>query len=142
MTKWLVVSFLELGTSHVLIPDFFNVVHWRNKGAAWGIFQDYNSILAVVSVVTLLVLFRYRRSFQLHRASSRVAIGLIAGGIVGNFIDRIRMGYVVDFLDFQIGRYHWPAFNVADSAICIGVVLYILVSWRSDAETHAAQATS
>jgi signal peptidase II len=142
LSKWLVVSFLELGASHTLIQNFFNLVHSRNRGGAWGIFQDYNGILAVVSVVTILVLFFFRHSFQLHRTSSRVALGLIAGGIVGNFIDRIRLGYVVDFLDFQIGRYHWPAFNVADSAICIGVVLYIIVSWRSDAETHAARATS
>lgn len=132
LTKWLVVSSLELGESHPLIENFFHLVHWRNKGAAWGIFQDYNTILAVVSVVTVLVLFLFRHSFQLHRKSSRVALGLITGGVVGNFIDRVRFGYVVDFLDFQISRYHWPAFNVADSAICIGVVLYILVSWRSD----------
>jgi signal peptidase II len=71
-----------------------------------------------------------------------VALGLISGGIIGNLIDRLRVGYVIDFLDFHIGRNHWPAFNVADSAICVGVVLYIIVSWQSDGEAQKAAVAS
>jgi signal peptidase II len=140
LSKWLVVRFISEGESRVVINGFFNLVHWRNTGAAWGIFQDYNSILAVVSVVTILVLLLFRHSFQLQHKTSRIALGLIAGGIVGNFLDRVRVGYVVDFLDFFVGRHHWPAFNVADSAICVGVALYIIVSWRSESESRPAHA--
>ena len=139
-TKWLVVRFLGDGEFRVVIDGFFNLVHWRNSGAAWGIFQDRNAILAIISVVTILVLFFFRHSFQLQYKTSRIALGLITGGIIGNFIDRVRFGYVVDFLDFFVGRHHWPAFNVADSAICVGVVLYIFVSWRSESESKPAQA--
>jgi signal peptidase II len=136
LTKWLVVRFISDGESRAIINGFFNIVHWRNTGAAWGIFQDYNSVLAVVSVLTILVLFLFRHSFQLHHKSSRIALGLITGGIIGNFIDRVRMGYVVDFLDFFVGRHHWPAFNVADSAICVGVALYVVFSWRNEPQAH------
>ena len=135
-TKWLAVRFVGDGESHVVINGFFNIVHWRNSGAAWGIFQDYNTILAVVSILTILVLFLFRHSFQLHHKTSRIALGLITGGIVGNFIDRVRFGYVVDFLDFFVGRHHWPAFNVADSAICVGVALYVIFSWRNEPQAH------
>ncbi len=132
LTKWLVVTFIRADESVGVIDGFFNIVNWRNTGAAWGIFQDYNTFLAVVSLLTILVLYLLRHSFQLQRKASRVALGLILGGIMGNFIDRVRFGYVVDFLDFYVGRFHWPAFNVADSAICVGVALYIIISWRSD----------
>jgi signal peptidase II len=137
LSKWLVLRFIGDGESRVVINGFLNLVQWRNTGAAWGIFQDYNTVLAIVSVVTILVLFLFRHSFQLQHKTSRLALGLIAGGIVGNFFDRVRVGYVVDFLDFFVGRHHWPAFNVADSAICVGVALYVIFSWRNDPQTHA-----
>jgi signal peptidase II len=142
-TKWLVLRFVGDGESRAVINGFFNLVQWRNTGAAWGIFQDYNTVLAIVSVLTILVLYLFRHSFQLHHKSSRLALGLIAGGIVGNFVDRVRFGYVVDFLDFFIGRYHWPAFNLADSAICVGVALYVIFSWSNEPRVQpkpAAQA--
>jgi signal peptidase II len=63
------------------------------------------------------------------------------GGIVGNLIDRVRLGHVVDFLDFHVGRHHWPAFNVADAAICVGVALYILDSWRAEQEMTKTEQT-
>lgn len=137
LSKWLVVRSISDGASHVIISGFFNLVHWRNTGAAWGIFQDYNTVLAIVSILTILVLFFFRHSFLLHHKTSRLALGLIIGGIVGNFIDRVRFGYVVDFLDFFVGRHHWPAFNVADSAICVGVALYVVFSWRNEPQTHS-----
>jgi signal peptidase II len=141
LTKWLVLRFVGAEESRVVINGFFNLVNWRNSGAAWGMFQDYNFILAIISLVTIFVLYFLRHTLQLHRASSRIALGLICGGIVGNLIDRVRHGHVVDFLDFYVGRHHWPAFNVADSAICAGVALYILLSWMSEREAQAAKST-
>lgn len=139
LTKWLVVTSLGFEESRVVIKGFFNLVNWRNTGAAWGMFQDYNIVLAAVSVLTILVLYLFRHSLQLHRLSARIALGLIAGGIFGNLIDRMRVGYVIDFLHFYVNNFHWPAFNVADSAICIGVGLYIIATWRSGDQAGAVQ---
>ncbi len=140
-TKWVVVRFISPEETRVVIAGFFSLVNWRNTGAAWGIFQHYNLLLTVVSLLTVLVLWLFRHSFSLGRPGPRLALGLIAGGIVGNLIDRVRVGSVIDFLYFSIGRYHWPAFNVADSSICVGVGLYIILSWREGGSTekhHAA----
>jgi len=141
LTKWLVVRFVGTEESRVVISGFFNLVNWTNTGAAWGIFQNNNLVLAVISLLTILALYLFRRSLQLSRWGSRVALGLITGGIIGNLIDRVRVGFVIDFLFFYVGRYHWPAFNVADSAICIGVGLYIIRSWRSDVAARKSQRT-
>ena len=153
LTKLLVTGYIDGRESLVVVNGFFNLVNWGNTGAAWGIFQRFNLVLAAVSIATILALYLFRHSFQLHRTGNAFALGLIAGGIVGNFIDRIRLGHVVDFLDFYtnvepiaswlgrtLGSNHWPAFNVADSAICVGVVLYIIASWRSDQEPQTAGA--
>lgn len=132
LTKALIQGVLEHGAAVEVVPGFFRIVHWSNTGAAWGIFRDSNTLLAVVSVLTVLALYLFRHSLGLDRWCNRLGLGLIGGGIIGNFIDRVRLGYVVDFLDFSIGRYHWPAFNIADSAICIGIGLYLISSWRAD----------
>jgi len=134
LTKLLVVRYLGEAEVRVVIPDFFHLVHWRNSGAAWGMLQGWNWVLAVISVITVIALYLWRHTLQLEKPAARIALGLITGGIIGNFIDRVRVGSVIDFLDFQIAGRHWPAFNVADSAICCGVALYILVTWRSEAK--------
>jgi signal peptidase II len=131
LSKWLVVHSISPEETRVVISGFFSLVSVRNTGAAWGIFRDYNLVLTAISLLTVLALYLFRHSFQLNRPGPRLALGLIAGGIIGNLIDRIRVGSVIDFLSFYVGEYHWPAFNVADSAICIGVGLYIILSWRS-----------
>lgn len=111
-----------------VVDGYFRLVNWGNSGAAWGMFHDSNILLAVIAVLTLIALYLFRTSFQIHRPSCQVAFGLITGGIMGNVIDRFRYGHVVDFLDFYWNDHHWPAFNVADSAICVGVTLYVIVS--------------
>jgi signal peptidase II len=132
LTKLLVLRAIHPEHPVVVVDGFFRLVHWTNTGAAWGLFRDSNLLLAIVSVVTILALFCFRRSFQIHLTGSQIALGLISGGITGNLIDRLRLGYVVDFLDFCIGDRHWPAFNVADSAICIGVAVYLIVSYLAE----------
>jgi signal peptidase II len=142
LTKWLIVRSVGPDESRVVITGFFTLVNWRNTGAAWGMFQHYNLLLTTVSLLTVLALFLFRHTLQLHRPGLRISLGLIAGGIIGNLIDRIRIGSVVDFLSFYIGQYHWPAFNVADSAICVGVGLYILLSWRSGGVVEKTRAAA
>src|SRR5258706_14537026 len=95
-TKAIVVRFLGQKETRVVIDGFFNLVNWRNTGAAWGIFQDYNLVLAIISVLTVLALYLFRHSFQLERKGSRIALGLIGGGIVGNLADRLRVHSGID----------------------------------------------
>ena len=140
LSKWLIMRSISPVETRVVISGFFSLVNWQNPGAAWGIFQNYRIVLTAISVLTVIALWLFRHSLQLHRPGPRIALGLIAGGIIGNLIDRIRIGSVIDFLFFYVGQYHWPAFNVADSAICIGVALYIIMSWRTDSAAEKGHA--
>lgn len=138
LTKWLVVAHISPDQPVPMVDGYFQLVNWQNTGAAWGMFRGFNIVLAVISALTLVAIYVFRHSFGIKRPPAGWAIGLIAGGIIGNVVDRLQYGHVVDFLDFHIGSRHWPAFNVADSAICVGVALYILVSWNHDpAQAHA-----
>lgn len=138
LTKLLVLRRIDPESPVVVVDGFFRIVHWTNSGAAWGMFHNSNVLLAVISVLTVIALYLFRHSFQIHLPGSQIALGLIAGGITGNVIDRFRLGSVVDFLDFHIGEHHWPAFNVADSAICCGVALYIIVSISAERRAQNA----
>ena len=119
-----------------IIEDFFYLVHIGNKGAAWGMFSEYSGILTLLSFAVLLFIFCFRKQLELHRGTVQIAFGLLIGGILGNLIDRIRVGHVIDFIDIHLpftlpyilpyGR--WPAFNIADSAIVVGMLFYLLLS--------------
>ena len=125
VTKYLIQQKLLTGQV-VIIPGFFDLSYVQNTGAAWGIMQGFNSWLVILSVVMLVVLIIFRRSILQDTPVHRIATGLMIGGIVGNLVDRVRLGYVIDFLHFFWRNHHFPSFNVADSAICIGVALYII----------------
>lgn len=121
----------------VVIDGFFRLVHWGNTGAAWSLFHGNNELLTIVSLVALLVLFLNRRHFDAHTPLGQLSLGLIFGGIIGNLTDRINVGHVTDFLYFYVhrrggGELGFPAFNVADSAICIGVGLLFILSWKKE----------
>jgi signal peptidase II len=145
ITKWAVMRVLGFREEVVVIEGFFRLVHWGNTGAAWSVFKDNNNVLAVVSAVALVVLFLSRRHFCSDQRWGQVALGLLFGGIAGNLTDRLLPSrrHVIDFLYFYLdrrggGEIGFPAFNIADSAICIGVGLLFLLSWKRDqAKTHA-----
>ena len=129
----------------VVIAGFFRLVHWGNTGAAWSLFHGNNELLTIVSFVALLVLFLNRRHFDAHTPTGQVSLGLIFGGIIGNLVDRINVGHVTDFLYFYVnrrggGELGFPAFNVADSAICVGVGLLFILSWKKDSGGAAPEA--
>lgn len=128
ITKQVVRYTFELSESRPILDGFFSLTYVRNTGAAWGILGGQNAFLIGLSLIMLLLMVRFRRSFLGDRAEHRLALGLMIGGIVGNLMDRIKLGYVTDFLDFFWRGHHWPAFNVADASICIGVGIYILSS--------------
>lgn len=131
ITKLAIVRNFERGDIHSVIPDVFNLTLAFNRGAAFGMFSGVPDgtrqiILGVTTLIALsAVLFFLMRDFHGDRIA-QLCLAMILGGAVGNIIDRVRLGEVIDFLDVYWGSYHWPAFNVADSAICVGVVLLIL----------------
>jgi signal peptidase II len=114
-----------------VIPRFFYLVHVGNTGAAWSIFSGNSIALAALAAATLVGIFLSRRALGLGAPYTQVCFGLLCGGIAGNLVDRLTEGHVVDFLDFHFGSYIYPTFNLADSAICVGVVLYLLSSLRT-----------
>lgn len=136
-TKWTVMRCMEFGAEKTILEGFFKLVHWGNTGAAWSIFRHHNNWLAVFSSIAMLALWRWRRYFEYQHRPGQVALGLLFGGIVGNLVDRIVHEHVVDFL-----RFYWirrsgaelgfPAFNVADSAICTAVAILMILAWRAE----------
>lgn len=129
---WVRSTMVYGGDFQEVIPGFFNLVYVRNPGAAWGMLGGQQALLILLSGVVLVLLVVFRRRVLNPTLDHRILFGLMIGGILGNLIDRIKLGWVTDFLDFHIGTYHWPSFNVADSAICIAVGLYLLSSlWHS-----------
>jgi len=135
ITKLWIAAVLPANTygapGHIeIVPGFFNLVLVGNTGAAWSILSGRSSWLAFLALVALLGIFLFRRHLELERRAVQIAFGLLCGGIVGNFIDRARLGHVVDFLDFHFGDYIYPTFNIADCGIVCGVVLYVLMNLR------------
>jgi signal peptidase II len=130
-TKWLVVQRIDLHESVPIIPHFFQLVHVRNTGAAFGIGANTDSRIiplllngGAIAVFCVVVVYALRSAVTDRMLQS--GLHLILGGAIGNLLDRFRFGYVVDFLDVYVRNHHWPAFNVADSAICIGIGLLFL----------------
>ena len=131
VSKDAVLERFVLGESKEVIPGFFNLTLIQNTGAAWGILRGQGLWLTLLAFTALFFLLVMRRHFTYVGILPRIALGLLLGGITGNLSDRLIYGSVVDFLDFYIGTLRWPAFNVADSSICIGVGLYLIHSLQS-----------
>jgi signal peptidase II len=137
VTKQWVLQHLQLGSQIVVIKGFFNLVHVHNRGSAFGLFSswslDFVRVFFVITTGIVLVVVGYLW-WRLPRDQDLAALGysLIMAGALGNLVDRLRLGEVVDFLDFYWGRYHWPAFNVADTMVCLGAGLLVLVILREE----------
>lgn len=135
ISKYIIASTITKYGSFTVIEGFFNLVHVRNLGLAFGLmnrpgdtYKYYIFVAATICAIGLLLLWFKKMKDEDPKIT--LGLSLILGGAVGNFIDRIRLGEVIDFLDFHIGAYHWPAFNVADSAITIGILwLALIILW-------------
>jgi len=142
-TKYLVDSRFAYGESISLLDNFFHLTYVRNKGAAFGILANSSfriPFFILVSLVALGGILWYLRRVSEQQRLIHWALALIFSGALGNLIDRVRLGEVIDFLDAHWYQYHWPAFNVADSAITIGVGLLLLDIWREErARKHATE---
>ncbi len=117
-----------------VIPDFFHLVHVGNTGAAWSILSGRGHWLGLLAVATLIAIYFWRHSLGLRNGIAQLCFGGLCGGTVGNLTDRIRVGHVVDFLDFRFGNYIYPSFNVADIGIVCGVAGYIIWSLKQPPE--------
>ncbi len=135
LSKIYIDSTFELHQTLTVVKGFFNITYVRNPGAAFGIFADNAIRLPFFIGVSLLAgigILWYVRKIDRQDSWQHFALGLLFSGAIGNLIDRIRMGEVIDFLDVHWRQYHWPAFNIADSAICVGVAILLLCSWREE----------
>jgi signal peptidase II len=143
VTKGLILLKLPLGGSVSLIPGVLNLVHVHNKGAAFGLLSGWSAHFAWLFFVATTALVLVILGYLLWRVPDEqwpMALGysLILTGALGNLIDRIRLGEVVDFIDVYYGHYHWPAFNVADSLVCVGAAVLVWVIIREEKTADAS----
>ena len=130
ITKWIILERVMVPPRIIPVTDFFNLVLVWNRGVSFGLFSDGDPsqrwilIGVALAVTTALTVWLWRAD----RWSVALALGLVIGGALGNVIDRLRFGAVADFLDFHVAGFHWPAFNLADSAITVGVALLVFDS--------------
>ena len=130
----------------MIIEGFLKFVNWHNTGAAWSQFKDKSLQLAGISVIALGALIYWRHQFEIRTQTGKLAMGMLIGGIVGNLIDRVAYQHVVDFIRFYIKPrgtepIGYPAFNIADMGICVGVGLLFVMAWREQEadETEAGE---
>ena len=155
MYKWLSISAIvvafDLATKHLIqqnfvfgdlhsVTSFFDLVRYHNEGSAFGFLNDaggwqkwfFNGISIVASVVIIYLLKKHSQNNHQNEKLFCAGLALVLGGAIGNLYDRITLGYVVDFLNFHLNNHYWPAFNVADSAICVGVALLLWDSFKQE----------
>jgi signal peptidase II len=132
LTKWLVRTQMDLHDAIELIPNLLSLSYVRNSGVAFGLFADLQSVwkpyvLAGMAVIAVAVILVYSSRTPTNRVLLQVALAITMGGILGNFTDRVMHGFVVDFIEFHYKElFYWPTFNVADSAISIGIALLLI----------------
>jgi len=141
-TKSWIQSRFDLNESATVIDGFFNITYVRNTGVAFGIFSSISSpakslLLSVFTAVAAVIVITYSVRSPARNRILQVALALILGGALGNLYDRLAYRYVVDFLEFYVGTYHWPSFNIADSAISIGIALLALEIIRHESPSRA-----
>lgn len=138
-TKWLALRYLAPGLDLELIPGLLNLTRAHNSGVAFGLMADWPPlVLAGLSLLIICLLGWMVYAAEAKDTGFFILVGLLTGGAVGNALDRVRFGAVVDFLDFHLNNYHWPAFNVADIAVCLGCFLTIIHIFRTGYATKPA----
>lgn len=134
VTKRIIATTMNIGDSYEVIPNFLNITSHRNNGAAWGILSGKMGFFYIITIVILIVLVLFYIKEAKYNLFMQVAISLLFAGALGNFIDRLVNGEVVDFVDTYIFGYDFPIFNVADSSLTIGV-LFIIIALLKDANS-------
>lgn len=128
LSKWAVIKTMALGEQITVIGDFFYLTSHRNSGAAWGVLQGQMGFFYVITAIVVVGLIYFMQKYARESQLLAIALSLILGGAIGNFIDRLFRKEVVDFFDFIIFGYDYPIFNIADSALVVGVILVIIIT--------------
>jgi len=141
-TKALIQNRFDLNESIPVIDGLFNITYVRNTGVAFGIFSSISSpaksfLLSIFTAFAAVVVVTYSMRSPARNRLLQIALALILGGALGNLYDRLAYGYVVDFLEFYVRSYHWPSFNIADSAISVGVLLLAIEIIRNETPSRA-----
>jgi signal peptidase II len=137
ITKNWVAENIPLNQPRQVIGDYVRIVHAENTGAAFGLLPERTTLLSVLSIVAVLAIVYYYRQIASSSWLVTVTLGMQLGGAAGNLVDRIRQGYVVDFIDVGVGEVRFWAFNVADSSIVIGIALVTFALWRQERRAQA-----
>ena len=130
ISKVFVSSYLPLDNSITVISGFFDLTYVKNTGIAWSLFDKSELFVIIASGLIILALASYMFKDNPSKLSMKIAYAFILGGALGNFINRIFYGYVIDFLDFKIFGYNYPIFNLADIFIVVGGIILVLSTWR------------
>ena len=133
ITKKIILAKVMLHESINVLP-FLSIVHVENKGAAFGSFTNLgNNIFIIISIIAIIFIVVYLS--KTHQKLEFISLSLVLGGAIGNLLDRIQFGKVIDFIDLFVGRWHWPSFNVADSALTVGIILFLISNLKHGRET-------
>ncbi len=131
VTKLLVTSFIDISSSVIIIKDFFSLVNVSNTGAAFSILEGRTWFLTLLTIVIFIMLIKMSKSYEKNRITTW-AFGFLIGGVFGNFLDRLFLGYVRDFFKFKIVGYNFPIFNIADMCIVIGIIILIIYTFKGE----------
>ena len=129
ISKLVIDKLLKINETISIINNFFSITKVFNRGASFSMFIGYRLLFILIGIISIVVLFKYLNNFKINNRNI-FAFSLLIGGIIGNLIDRVIYGYVIDFFDFYIFGYDYPIFNVADIFIVIGVVILMISTWR------------
>lgn len=132
IVKLIITQFIPLEYSIKIIPSFFQLTYVQNEGAAWSIFSGNRLFLIFISIFSFLFIYFFLIKNKNLKKIERIAYGMLLGGLFGNLMDRIFLGYVIDYFDFTIFNYPFPIFNFADICIVISVFLLLIVAWKED----------
>jgi len=130
LTKWWAMAVLRGCEGIVLIPGFWSLTYGTNSGVAFGFLRDHPTLLPWLNLGLLAVMIWMAKGLDWTQKTVAVGAGLVVAGALGNIADRLRFGYVVDFLDFQFFGWHYPTFNIADTGICVGLGLVFFSEWK------------
>ncbi len=130
ISKIAIINMLDVFDSYIIIKDFFNITYVKNTGAAWSILSGDRFFLIMISLTIILAIIVYIKNHKPVKKIDVIAYSMILGGAIGNLSNRLFLGYVIDFLDFNIFGYDYPIFNLADTFIVVGVILLLIGSWR------------
>lgn len=139
LSKWVIIKTMEVGEQITVIENFFYFTSHRNSGAAWGILQDQMTFFYIVTVIVIIGVVYYMQKYAKDSKLLAISLSLILGGAIGNFIDRLFRKEVVDFFDFNLIGYDYPIFNIADSALVVGVILVLIATFIDEKKKGKTQ---